>query len=203
MELIVEKSLEDKNFMVGAYIGEHICDSIIEWIDLEEKKGNAKPGMIIGQEAKYEGTVNRSVKDSIDIALNYNKDLFLLYGDELRKVTEYYISEYEMCNKGQQFGINDYVNVQKYYPDGGYHKWHFERQGASNRDLVRHLVFMTYLNDVEEGGETEWLYQNFKIKPKKGLTVIWPADWTFTHRGLTTVDETKYIVTGWLNYIMD
>ena len=93
--------------------------------------------------------------------------------------------------------------MQKYYPDGGYHQWHYEREGKSGKDLVRHLVFMTYLNDVEEGGETEFFYQNLKIKPKKGLTIIWPADWTFTHRGLTTVYETKYIVTGWLNYIMD
>jgi len=40
-----------------------------------------------------------------------------------------------------------------------------------------------------------------KVKPEKGLTLIWPADWTFTHRGIPSMSETKYIVTGWYNYI--
>jgi hypothetical protein len=64
----------------------------------------------------------------------------------------------------------------------------------------RHLVFMTYLNDVTDGGETEFFYQKLKVKPEKGLTLIWGADWTFTHRGITSPTQTKYIVTGWFNY---
>jgi hypothetical protein len=70
-----------------------------------------------------------------------------------------------------------------------------------NAGRDRHLVFMTYLNDVEEGGETEWFHQNLRIKPEKGLTVIWPSDWTFTHRGLPSTIQDKYIITGWFNYI--
>jgi hypothetical protein len=67
--------------------------------------------------------------------------------------------------------------------------------------LDRHLVFMTYLNDIEDHGETEFYHQMLKIKPEKGLTLIWPADWTFTHRGNPSPSEQKYIVTGWFNYI--
>ena len=59
---------------------------------------------------------------------------------------------------------------------------------------------MTYLNDVKKGGETEWYYQNLKVKPEKGLTVIWPAEWTFTHRGRKTVKGNKYIMTGWYGF---
>ena len=59
---------------------------------------------------------------------------------------------------------------------------------------------MTYLNDVTDAGETEFFYQKVKIKPKKGLTVIWPADWTFVHRGNITPTQDKYIITGWFNY---
>ena len=65
----------------------------------------------------------------------------------------------------------------------------------------RHLVFMTYLNDVNNGGETEFLNQRIKFKPQKGLTLVWPADWTHSHRGLVSLTETKYITTGWLNFI--
>ena len=92
---------------------------------------------------------------------------------------------------------NDF-NIQKYKPSQAYHSWHTERGGKKTSN--RHLVFMTYLNDVKKGGETEWYYQNLKIKPEKGLTVIWSADWTFTHKGYSTIDEDKYIITGWYEF---
>ena len=59
---------------------------------------------------------------------------------------------------------------------------------------------MTYLNDVTHKGETEFFHQKIKIKPEKGLTLIWPTDWTFTHRGIPSPTEEKYIVTGWFEY---
>ena len=60
---------------------------------------------------------------------------------------------------------------------------------------------MTYLNDVTDGGETEWAYQDTKIKPKKGLSVIWPSEFTHMHRGVPSKTQEKYIVTGWFNLI--
>jgi hypothetical protein len=59
---------------------------------------------------------------------------------------------------------------------------------------------MTYLNTVTDEGQTEWFYQNLKIQPQKGLTVIWPVDWTHTHRGIASPTQTKYITTGWLGF---
>ena len=65
----------------------------------------------------------------------------------------------------------------------------------------RHLVFMTYLNDVDDEGHTEFYHQKLKVKPRKNLTLIWPTDWTFTHRGIASPTQEKYITTGWLNYL--
>ena len=59
---------------------------------------------------------------------------------------------------------------------------------------------MTYLNTVKDGGGTEFYYQNKKFKAKEGVTLIWPADWTFTHRGIISKKCEKYIITGWLSY---
>jgi hypothetical protein len=59
---------------------------------------------------------------------------------------------------------------------------------------------MTYLNDVNDGGETHFYHQELKVQPRKGLTLIWPADWTYTHRGIASPTEDKYIVTGWYSY---
>jgi hypothetical protein len=64
---------------------------------------------------------------------------------------------------------------------------------------------MTYLNDVEDGDEyqggTEWYHGNIKVNARKGHTVIWPSDWTHTHRGIIAPNKEKYIITGWFNFI--
>ena len=59
---------------------------------------------------------------------------------------------------------------------------------------------MTYLNNVNDGGETQWKYQKIETKPVQGDTVIWPADWTHTHKGCVSKTETKYIITGWYSF---
>ena len=57
---------------------------------------------------------------------------------------------------------------------------------------------MIYLNDIDDGGETEFLYQKRRIKPQKGTVVIFPAGMTHVHKGnLVMGEQTKYIVTGW------
>ena len=50
-------------------------------------------------------------------------------------------------------------------------------------------------------GETEFLHQKIKAKPRKGLTLIWPADWTHVHRGIVSASEEKYIITGWFDFV--
>ena len=80
----------------------------------------------------------------------------------------------------------------------GYHMWHFE---SGNREMCnRLLTWMVYLNDVEEGGETEFLYQSMRVKPKQGTLLIWPAAFTHTHRGNPPLSNEKYIVTGWTEF---
>ena len=93
------------------------------------------------------------------------------------------------------------IQAQKYQVDeGGYPYWHSEvyPQIGHNEALHRILLFMFYLNDVEEGGETEFYYQERKIKPKKGDMVIAPAYFTYTHRGCVPKSNDKYILTSWV-----
>ena len=54
-----------------------------------------------------------------------------------------------------------------------------------------------------DAGETEFFHQKIKVKPQKGLTIIWPAEWTHTHRGIVSPTQTKYIMTGWYNFVDD
>ena len=97
--------------------------------------------------------------------------------------------------KGMEIGT---FNLQKYSPGGHFSAVHTER--ASSSTMHRVLAFMTYLNDVEEGGETSFHYYDINVQPKKGKTIIWPAEWTHAHSGGIVKQGCKYIVTGWIQF---
>jgi hypothetical protein len=93
------------------------------------------------------------------------------------------------------------INIQKYAQDrGGYPHWHSEQfpQADHNEALHRVILYMYYLNDVAEGGETEFYYQQEKISPTKGTMVVAPAGFTHSHRGNTPLSSDKYIATSWI-----
>jgi hypothetical protein len=90
--------------------------------------------------------------------------------------------------------------IQKTLPTEGYHAFHIEH-GVNPPASNRVGVWTLYLNDVEEGGETEFLYQLKRIKPQKGTLCIFPAGYTHVHRGNTPFSGEKYIMTGWLDMI--
>lgn len=90
------------------------------------------------------------------------------------------------------------IKLQKTKPGEGYHVWHIEGGGSFNH-IKRVLAFTVYLNDVSEGGETEFLYQHKRIKPEKGKLIIWPANFPFVHRGNPPLNQEKYILTSWLS----
>ncbi len=92
--------------------------------------------------------------------------------------------------------INGTIILQKTEPGGGYHQWHDENCNWTFRN--RMFAWMIYLNDIEHGGETEFLYQKTRFKPKRNVGFIWPGGFTHTHRGNPPLSETKYILTGWI-----
>ena len=90
------------------------------------------------------------------------------------------------------------IKIQRYYPEEGYFLTHCENDGNCNGfSEKRMLVWMIYLNDVTDGGETEFPTQNIKFQPRAGDILIWPAYFTHPHHGITSRTQTKYILTGW------
>jgi hypothetical protein len=196
MILKSHKINQNNNFILGWYIDKNLCDDLISFFENDNTKG---PGKTYG--GNNISKIDKEVKDStdLDISQHNNEPLIQKYLTNLGYVIEHYKKEYTFSDIGvSKWIISPTYNIQRYYPNQGFHQWHCERGGVEN--FNRHLVFMTYLNDVIDGGETEWYYQKTKVKPEKGLTVIWPADWTFTHRGLVSKTQTKYIATGWYNF---
>lgn len=93
------------------------------------------------------------------------------------------------------------INIQKYIADqGGYPYWHSEQYPRLDRSeaLHRAVLWTIYLNDDFEAGETEFLYQERKITPRRGSLLIAPTAFTHTHRGNQPRGGAKYIATSWI-----
>lgn len=123
--------------------------------------------------------------------LTLNKEMIEMVGDEALS---------GLVSKMYRFGT---INVQKYDKGvGGYYHWHSENypqvNDPKNEALHRVLLFMYYLNDVNEGGETEFYYQDKKFQPKKGQLLIAPSGFTHTHKGNVPLSDDKYILTSWV-----
>jgi hypothetical protein len=180
-------------------IEDSIVDGVLEYF--EENKDKMGPGSsgkdgVIG--------VHDDIKKSIDLVLPYYGVDHRIdsYFDSLFNAMDKYTEEFKYSNPGPYFEIVEPPNYQEYpIETGGFHLWHCENCVPPNLQArARHLVFMTYLNDIEDGGETEFFYQNLKVAPKKGNTLIWPADWTHTHRGIRSNTQIKKIITGWFSF---
>jgi hypothetical protein len=185
----------DKSFIGAWFIDTAVCDKLVSYF---ESSNTVTPGRVAYKEDS--DIINKDVKDSLELAMDPTVSVINEYDMQLHLAIEEYKKLYPSCNDTNAWGLHS-ANIQKYLPGGGFFIWHAERTTARFPACNRHLVFMTYLNDVNDGGETEFLNQNIKFKPQKGLTLIWPADWTHSHRGLVSLTETKYITTGWLNFI--
>jgi hypothetical protein len=168
-----------------------VCDALIS----EHKNSTFKHPGQIGNDV-----VAPNIKDSTDVMLG-NGELSFRFFSQLQEVVNKYTEKFPWCNAYAPWGVYEGALIQHYLPNGGFKVFHAERSDASNPKCMRHLVFMTYLNDVTDEGGTEFVHQKLITQPRKGLTLIWPADWTHTHRGIVSPTQEKYIITGWFSFI--
>ena len=187
------------DFIYTEKIDESVVDGIVDFYHTQtifEKW----PGETIDDNGG--GMVNTAIKDSMDnpvftgITDSRVRDLT----GEVNRVVNNYVDRFPLCAKTNIWKMEEFFNLQYYKPGGGYHMWHCERQSSSRSNTYRHLVWMTFLNDVPDGG-TEWFHQDLYVPAEKGLTVIWPSDWTYTHRGRKSDTSEKLIATGWYHFL--
>ncbi len=146
----------------------------------------------IGQQASKE----QSIKKTTDLAISGNtdwKDIDGLLHRSLGLAIREFREKYPFF-KGPFRDIG--YNMQRYRA-GEYYHWHID--GGSHDFADRQLVAIWYINDVEgDGGETEFLYQDIKVKPEEGKLILFPPFWTHEHRAVTMEKGDKYIATTWV-----
>ena len=108
-----------------------------------------------------------------------------------------YADEYAILPTLARHPIFSY-KIQRTPVGGGYHLWHAEQGDKLTSDRV--LAFTCYLNSVAEGGETEFLYYPKRVPATQGTFLLFPGSFTHAHRGNPPISNTKYIITGWLQF---
>lgn len=107
-----------------------------------------------------------------------------------------YMDHYSVLRESQQQVRS--MRIQKTMPGQGYHTWHYESDTLDRGGRV--CAWSVYLNTVEQGGETEYLYQSIRLPAVEGTLAIWPAGFTHTHRGNPPLSGEKYLLTGWIEF---
>ena len=179
-----------------------ICEQLIALHRAADRKGLVKRGGMGKGEHKV---VNPEKKDSFDLPLDslppalaheYGLDR---YYAELQRCLGLYHEQHPLLKQVGTFRVAESPNIQHFRPGGGFKSAHFERAGYAT--TTRMLVFMTYLNDVQDGGGTHFIYQKHTFEARRGRTIIWPSDFTHAHHGVVSPTEHKYIITGWFNFV--
>jgi prolyl 4-hydroxylase len=150
---------------------------------------------------EFGGTIQLDRKDTVDISVDM-KEIFekgdfsivKIYIDFLLKCYKQYSQEWPFLKNFRDIKIGRF-NFQKYDTNKHFKYIHSERMSLN--ESHRLFAFMTYLNEVEEGGETRFEHFGINVLPKVGRTLIWPAEWTHAHSGGIVKKGEKYISTGW------
>jgi hypothetical protein len=172
-----------------------LCDEIISFFEVN--KNLQAPG------ASGAG-INPKIKKTTDIVVKPNDlktqkfHIFKKYISELHKCYLDYQNQWPFLKSNLKNIYIPSFNIQKYEQGGHFSALHSER--TSLNTLHRLFAWMTYLNDVDDGGQTNFSHYGIKIKPKAGKTLILPAEWTHAHTGEILKSGTKYIVTGWMTF---
>ena len=192
-----EKTVNINNFIgvYDNYITKEECNKAIQLFEIQHKFNNTI-NRICGEEASVLHKQDQqffATPNNLDVwweelkTMVFNFDLAWNHYAQFTGAKETYRVPFYFTN----------LKIQKTLPAEGYHVWHVEH-GRGFDNEPRAFVFSIYLNDVEEGGETEFLNFSKRVKPKTGRIVIWPAGFPYVHRGNPPLSGEKYILTSWM-----
>ena len=169
------------------------CEEIIQRFRHDDRKA---PGITTS------GEVMPELKKSMDLGISdldewegIDQTLYQSLAENLEKYskqTTEITGQPLWSSKIQDSGYN----VKRYRPDD-YYNWHVDCQTYQN-GWTRTVACIWYLNEVEEGGETEFAFGH-KVVPMTGKLILFPATWNFPHRGLSPIQGNKYIITSFVS----
>ena len=154
--------------------------------------------------------VNLSLKKCLDLRITgckgWDKEDKILCKSFNKNVKDYFEYTRKFSPRGEDNntvfgnGIRNFRDrgylMRSYEKSDGYFHWHNDFS-LDKQYGFRMLTLIWYLNDVKEGGETEFV-DGTLVKPKTGQLLIFPTSWYMAHRGRMPISNKKYIITSWL-----
>ena len=198
-----EKTVNINNFIgtYDNYISQEECNKVIKFYEDQNKFNNTINRL------EFENSPIIQKQDQTYFAVPNNMDV---WWKELKSLIVNFDMAWKHYEKnvgalesyGQDMFHYTQLKIQKTLPTEGYHVWHLEHQKGFQNEC-RAFVYSIYLNDVKEGGETDFLHFSKRVKPKTGRIVIWPAGFPYVHRGNPPLSGEKYILTSWMKLNAD
>ena len=194
-----------KNFIdfIGIWensLSEVECKQFVDFYNLCENKNLTASSTQDLNPANYRDRQDNHIRIPNHIGLlsdAFPEQLVSKYWNVIGNCLTEYQTKYPNSNIGNLTSYN--WNIHRVMPGEGYHVFHSEQDFLTTH---RQFVWMTYMHIPNSGGETEFLHQNLRIQPEIGKTLIWPAQWTHTHRGNPPLDGLKVYATGWFSLMV-
>lgn len=201
-------SLEDYFYINKNSLSKEVCCDIIHYFESETH-------------GKYEGVtgggLQKEIKDTLDFQIpakneknkpHWNKIRNLLERELNINIKKYVKSINDAMTIDEENSQNKYkvfdkfvsfetMQMQRYTKMKGRYIYHQDFRSEWEAKKYRVITFLWYLNDVDEGGETEF-WAKHRVKPEAGKLLFFPATWTYPHRGMMPISNDKYIITGWI-----
>lgn len=161
---------------------------------------NGNPGFTqlnYGEAVRSSKLVQGLMTNSYEVK-RYHNSLVHLATEVYKKYSEVYP---EMDYLPRPYKMED-LRI-KHYRGNGMDRFNMHIDTASSKTANRYLAMFWYLNDVEEGGYTNFPIQNMRIQPRKGRVVVFPPFWTHPHEGLPVTKGEKYLMSTYMHYRND
>ena len=179
-----------------------VCKDIIEKFENDNRKS---AGFVANENG--EKIINKKLKTSTDLFISNLNDWKEIDTTIAKSVSENIQNYINHCSEifdkldpspnpfsGAKFDDHGY-NVKSYEP-GGYFHWHDDFM--VDKKTPRMIAMLFYMNNVNMGGETEFI-SGKKIIPSTGKLVMFPSTWNYIHRGVTPKKGKKYIISAYLH----
>lgn len=179
-------------FLKREALSKDVCNMII---DRYERDNRRYPG-VTG------AGLNEKIKKTTDLLISNEEDwqdvdqiLYDALNNALQEYCDVLLEKRFNVHHVLQEAFDTGFMIQKYNANEGFYDWHHDFLSMKDGQF-RVFTYLWYLNDVTEGGETDFDYM--KIQPEAGKLLIFPSCWCMKHRGCMPKSNSKYIITGWV-----
>ena len=128
--------------------------------------------------------------------------------DKMRRADSIIHTHFSRChqkylteNKAFYFYLRDNVEnltcryIYRKYDENDYYDWHVDI--VPNEDYV--FSYLLYLNDDFEGGDTLFLDDNIRVRPKTGSILCFPVNLQMVHKGCPVKKGSKKVIWTCMN----